>query len=349
MAKIIPSMRIGVMVAAGFVAALLSYDGSALATQGQDVRQTRPRAQARPAQQALLPEVVLLPDPVPLPLQVPVLQQAPVAEQAPVPPPAQILDQSAPPPPVQPPDQLPATEQNRLQLQLRPPRLTPPSEQTMPLEQTRFVELASPTPPGPPEIATFGTTDALPPPYMGINLKDHPAVGSWFGRAVQVCPAGVAPSACSGGQPASALFMTPTLTADGIFLGNDSFALLGAPFGPHTTAHGSWVPTSPTDFTAEYVFMSPTFPPVADTVSGFRFRWLAQVISADTAVGYVNLYILPAVPVTWTPLQQDEFPSFPGEASGFVSPPAGVVKDPSTCLASGCPLVFKFTIKRVTR
>jgi hypothetical protein len=182
-----------------------------------------------------------------------------------------------------------------------------------------------------------------------ISMADHPAVGSWFGKAIQVCPQGVAPSACANGQPANALFMTPTLTPDGLFLGNDSFALLPAPFGPHTTAHGTWKPTSSTEFTAEYVFMTVTFPPVGGTVSGYRFRWAAQVVSADTAVGYVNLYPLPAVPVTWTPLQPNEFPAFPDEALPFVTPPEGVVKDPTSCRpeVDGCPLVFKFTIKRV--
>jgi hypothetical protein len=158
-----------------------------------------------------------------------------------------------------------------------------------------------------------------------LSTADHPAVGSWFGKAIQVCPQGVAPSACASGQPANALFMTPTLTADGLFIGNDSFTLLAAPFGPHTTAHGTWTPTSPTEFTAEYVFMTVTFPPEDKTVSGYRFRWGAQVISADTAVGYVNLYTLSAVPLTWTPLQPNEFPVFPSEARGFVTPPVGVV------------------------
>jgi hypothetical protein len=182
-----------------------------------------------------------------------------------------------------------------------------------------------------------------------LSTADHPAVGSWFGKAIQVCPQGVAPSACASGQPANALFMTPTLTADGLFIGNDSFTLLSAPFGPHTTAHGSWSPTTSTEFTAEYVFMTVTFPPVARTISGYRFRWAAQVISADTAVGYVNLYILPAVPVTWTPLLSNEFPVFPDEAARFVTPPEGVVKDPTLCRTDDCPLVFKFTIKRVTK
>ena len=127
----------------------------------------------------------------------------------------------------------------------------------------------------------------------GAGQAQHgrfPAVESWFGKAIQVCPQGMAPSACAGGEPANALFMTPTLTAEGLFIGNDSFTLLSAPFGPHTTAHGSWTPTSSTEFTAEYVFMTITYPPEARTISGYRFRWAAEGINANTAVGYQPLH-----------------------------------------------------------
>jgi hypothetical protein len=182
------------------------------------------------------------------------------------------------------------------------------------------------------------------PDYAG-----HPAVGSWFGKAIQVCQAGVAPSACANGQPASTLFMTPTLTADGLFVADDSFTLLGAPFGPHMTAHGSWVPTSRSEFTAEYVFVTKPYPPVADTISGLRARWSGRVISADTVVGWVNAYFLPNTPVKWAPLLEDEFPIFPAEAAGFVTPPRGFIKDPTLCRSAGCPQVFKFTLKRITQ
>ena len=177
----------------------------------------------------------------------------------------------------------------------------------------------------------------------------HPAVGSWFGRAIQVCPQGVAPSACAFGLQAPALFMTPTLTADGIFLGNDTFSLEGPPFGPHTTAHGSWVATSSTEFTADYVFMVGTFPPVADHFVAVRFQWRAQVIDADTAVGYVNAWFMPEIPLKWTPLAANEFPSYPAEAAAALKPPTAFIKDPTLCSTDPCPLVFKFTIKRITQ
>lgn len=179
----------------------------------------------------------------------------------------------------------------------------------------------------------------------------HPAVGSWFGRAIQICPQGVAPSACAFGLQAPALFMTPTLTADGLFLGNDTFSLEGPPFGPHTTAHGSWVATSSTEFNADYLFMVGTFPPVANQFVAVRFQWRGQVIDADTAVGYVNAWFMPEIPLKWTPLAANEFPSYPPEALAALKPPTAFIKDPNTCpdKDSNCPLVFKFTIKRVTQ
>lgn len=192
-----------------------------------------------------------------------------------------------------------------------------------------------------------GAAQSKPTVTAPIDFASHPAVGSWFGKADQVCIAGAVPSACANGQPAVTLYMTPTIYADGNFIGNDSLTLGTAPFGPHTTAHGAWVPTSATEFTADYVFMLPSFPPVPDTVGGVRFRWAAQVISSDTAVGYVNVYFQPPLPLTWTQLVGNEFPAFPPEANGLVTSPQGMVKDPSLCRQAGCPLVFKFTIKRV--
>lgn len=175
----------------------------------------------------------------------------------------------------------------------------------------------------------------------------HPAVGSWFGKAMQLCVTGAVPSACSGGQPAITLFMTPTLSGDGGFLGNDHFAVSGPPFGPHTTAHGTWVPTSSTEIVADYVFMQNTFPPVENTITGLRFRWAARVVNATTMVGHVNLYFGPPLPITWTRLLDNEFPAFPSEANILVTSPSGMVRDPNLCREPGCPFVFKFTVKRV--
>jgi hypothetical protein len=187
-----------------------------------------------------------------------------------------------------------------------------------------------------------------------LTTADHQAVGSYYGKAVQVCASGVAPSACFNGTPAASLLMTLSLTADGQFIGIDSTTLLSPPLGPHGEAHGSWVPTSPTEFTAEYVFLTPAYPPPASGVaaSGVRARWQAKVIDADTVVGWVNAYFLDPVPVTWERLVLDgDFPTLPGEAAPYYAPAGDFVfvKDPSLCRTSGCPQVFKFTVKRIRR
>jgi hypothetical protein len=196
-------------------------------------------------------------------------------------------------------------------------------------------------------LAGGGRGDAQTP----ISTATHPAVGSWFGQAIQVCPAGVAPSACASGHPAATLLMTPTLTTDGLFVADDSWTLLVAPFGPHATAHGSWVPTSPTGFIADYVFMTRPYPPVASGVgvTGVRARWVARAVDDDTLKGWVNAYIISdPVPVKWSPLvTEDEYPVLPEEARPFYTAPGEFIKDPSLCRTEGCPQVFKFTLKRI--
>jgi hypothetical protein len=184
-----------------------------------------------------------------------------------------------------------------------------------------------------------------PPSYVE---RYHPAVGSWIGIATQVCQAGVAPSACGAGGPAISLFMTPTLTSDGDFVADDTLTLQGPPFGPHTTAHGRWIPTSSTEFIADYVFMIKSYPPVEDTINCLRARWLAQVISPNEIVGHVNAYIVPSIPVSWSKLSAEDFPAFPVEGLPVVTSPQIFYNDPSECQGQGCPLVFKFRIKRVT-
>jgi len=195
------------------------------------------------------------------------------------------------------------------------------------------------------EVAPVAAATGQAPVYVE---RYHQAVGSWFGIATQVCQAGLAPVACFNGQPPTTLFMTPTLNADGNFVGNDSLTLAGPPFGPHTVAHGRWIPTSQSEFVADYVFMMNTYPPTEGTVSGVRFRWSAQVISQDTMVGYVNAYFVWGIPVTWARLTADAFPAMPSEALPLVTSPTSFYKDPGECKGQACPLIFKFTIKRVT-
>lgn len=185
-------------------------------------------------------------------------------------------------------------------------------------------------------------------PARAADYSGHGAVGSWFGKAIQVCPAGVAPSACANGQPAVTLLMTPTLTESGLFVADDSLLWVGAPFAPHTTAHGQWYPTSSTDFVADYIFMLGPFPPTPYlAVSGFRARWVARVVDENTLVGWVNGYSTDPVPLSWQPLAENQFPTFPPEATNIITPKNNFVTDPATCKEEGCPLVFKFTLKRV--
>ena len=176
------------------------------------------------------------------------------------------------------------------------------------------------------------------------STTNHTAVGSWFGRAVQVCERGVAPAACAFGRPAQVLLMTPTLTPDGLFVADDTLTLQS----DHLTAHGQWRAINGTEFLADYMFLLkplPGFP--AHTVSGLRARWEGQVVDANTLVGWVNAYLTPAVPVSWTRLAEHEFPGFPSEGVPLVTAPSRFIRDPSSCRTPTCPLVFKFTLKRV--
>ena len=179
------------------------------------------------------------------------------------------------------------------------------------------------------------------------NYAGHGAVGTWFGKAMQVCELGVAPSVCAQGHPAVVLFMTPILAPDGSFYGDDTLTLGAAPFGPHTTAFGTWAPTSPTEFRADYVFMLKPFPPVTNSITAGRLNWSGTVVDATTLVGWVNVYLQPTLPLSWTRLLDDEYPSFPDLAKGIVSP-TKFAKDPTLCRTEGCPLIFKFTIKRIS-
>jgi hypothetical protein len=198
-------------------------------------------------------------------------------------------------------------------------------------------------------VAAVGVVLVIERPARSANdFSSFPAVGSFFGKAIEVCPAAVAPAACSPAGPALALFMQPTLVADGNFLGNDSFSIAGPPLGPHTTAHGQWNPTSSTEFVADYVFMLNSFPPDKNLpLASVRFRWSGIVVDKNTLQGYVNMYFQPPLAPTWNELLGNQFPVLPPAALSALTPPTGFVKDPSLCRTPGCPLVFKFTVGRV--
>jgi hypothetical protein len=177
----------------------------------------------------------------------------------------------------------------------------------------------------------------------------HKAVGSWFGRAVQVCEPGVGPSVCVGtGRPAEVLLMTPTLTPDGLFIADDTLKFTV----DHLTAHGQWKALSSTEFLADYMFVLPNIPGTPPgSLAGLRARWQGRVLDDNTLVGHVNAVLAAGIPALWQRLGDDEFPGFPNEALPLVTAPEGFIFQPQRCAnpgTPGCPLVFKFTIKRIT-
>ena len=179
-------------------------------------------------------------------------------------------------------------------------------------------------------------------PVAQVFPTQHPAVGSWFGIAVESCATG--DTTC----PQASLYMTPTIYADGNFIGNDNFSFGGPPFGPHSTAHGQWVPLSGDSILVDYVFMLPGAD--ATTINALRFRWQAFVTSPTTMQGYVNIYFGPPMPVAWQSLTATQFPTIPSQQIVPLTPPTAFYTDPSLCPggpAAGCPLMFKFSIQRV--
>jgi hypothetical protein len=88
----------------------------------------------------------------------------------------------------------------------------------------------------------------------------------------------------------------------------------------------------------------------AATVNALRFRWQASVVRWDTMAGYVNIFFGPEIPVAWENISPGQFPTLPAEAAPAVTPPARFYTDPAQCGGGppACPLVFRFTIKRVS-
>lgn len=88
----------------------------------------------------------------------------------------------------------------------------------------------------------------------------------------------------------------------------------------------------------------------ATTVNAARFRWQATVRTWNTMVGYVNIFFGPPMPVAWQSLTADQFPAIPPEQLVPLTPPARFYDDPALCPGGppSCPLIFKFTVQRVT-
>ena len=68
-------------------------------------------------------------------------------------------------------------------------------------------------------------------------------VGSWYGKAIADDPAHA---------PFPAIWMMPTIFADGNVIASDSHELNT----PHTTAHGNWEWTGPNSLHAVFVFIN---------------------------------------------------------------------------------------------
>ena len=87
-------------------------------------------------------------------------------------------------------------------------------------------------------------------------------------------------------------------------------------------------------------------PADAGFLAGARFRWVAEVVELDTMVGYVNIWIDPAIPQAWEDLGPADFPTVPPAARDLVEGPEAFFTDPADCALLGC-LVFKFTIHKI--
>jgi len=173
-----------------------------------------------------------------------------------------------------------------------------------------------------------------------------PWIGSWFGKAEQLC---VSAATCQN----VVLLMTPTLTSDGGFVANDTLELFGAPFGPHTGAHGGWIATSSTSFIADYIFLLPASTATATapaTVTPVRARWETYVQDYNTLYGFVNVFLGAPIPLSFDGLTSGTFPVLSGTALFPLTPQINYYQNPSQCPSGppACPLVFAFTIERVT-
>jgi hypothetical protein len=78
-------------------------------------------------------------------------------------------------------------------------------------------------------------------PAGSRNLSNHPAVGTWVGRAVPDDPTQ---------SPFPEVYMTPTFHADGNMIANDAIAT-----SLHHTAHGDWFSTGPNGAETTFLFI----------------------------------------------------------------------------------------------
>lgn len=109
-------------------------------------------------------------------------------------------------------------------------------------------------------------------------------VGSWYGQALPVNPKTA---------PFPAVWMMPTIFADGNVMANDSHELNS----PHTTAHGNWSWTGPSSIHAVFLWIN--FGPLGtpDGLGGnFRVTFDGVMNPADPNHMYVTIHPLAFAP-----------------------------------------------------
>ncbi len=104
-------------------------------------------------------------------------------------------------------------------------------------------------------------------PTGSRNLSNHPAVGTWVGRAVPDDPTQ---------SPFPEVYMTPTFHADGNMIANDAIAT-----SLHHTAHGDWFSTGPNGAETTFLFIlgTPDLPelPPNGYAGAFKIRLVGEI------------------------------------------------------------------------
>ena len=95
------------------------------------------------------------------------------------------------------------------------------------------------------------------------NLSNHPAVGTWVGRAVPDDPAQ---------SPFPEVYMTPTFFADGNMIANDAIAT-----SLHHTAHGDWFSTGTNGAETTFLFILGTPEAPNGFAGAFKIRLVGEI------------------------------------------------------------------------
>ncbi|MBT3604314.1 MAG: T9SS type A sorting domain-containing protein, partial [Candidatus Latescibacteria bacterium] len=105
------------------------------------------------------------------------------------------------------------------------------------------------------------------------NLSDHPAQGTWVGRAVPDDPSL---------SPFPEVYMTPTFHSDGNMIANDAIAT-----SLHHTAHGDWFSTGPNSAETTFLFILGTPEAPNGFAGAFKIRLVGEIdpTNPDLMVG----------------------------------------------------------------